>query len=181
MSVSGLPVKGVSRSVQHSLETSRKERASSAISKSGHALGLMNAASAADKMCTPLRAHRFPSSLARPATAKRTGSRGELSMPSESSAPMVERSEVTIQGPCLRLPADARQRASAKGMATVQRKKEERRVERLAQIDAQIADGTLTIRQMTMAEHESVARGPIPRSRASTAGGSNTRALPCGY
>lgn len=50
--------------------------------------------------------------------------------------------------------ADARPALSgiAKGVATVQRRKEERRTDKLEQIRAQIADGTLIVRQITAAE-----------------------------
>jgi hypothetical protein len=41
-----------------------------------------------------------------------------------------------------------------KGVATVRRHKDERRAELLHDIDAQIANGTLVVRQMTAAEHE---------------------------
>jgi signal transduction histidine kinase len=44
--------------------------------------------------------------------------------------------------------SDVRRRASAKGAATVQRHRQERRAERLAQIRAQTKDGTLIIRHM---------------------------------
>jgi hypothetical protein len=47
---------------------------------------------------------------------------------------------------------DARSKAAQKGAATVKRRKEERRVERLDEIQDQVADGTLVIRQMTSAE-----------------------------
>jgi hypothetical protein len=56
-------------------------------------------------------------------------------MPSEAFAPITD-------GP------------AAKRAATVQRKKDERRAECLSQIEAQIADGTLVVRQMTIAEHQ---------------------------
>jgi hypothetical protein len=41
-----------------------------------------------------------------------------------------------------------------KGVATVRRHKDERRAELLHDIDAQIANGTLVVRQMTDAEHK---------------------------
>jgi hypothetical protein len=64
-------------------------------------------------------------------------------MPSESCNPMLQS-----------LPADARSRAAAKGMATFRRHQEERRADSLAQIRSQIADGTLVVRQMTTAQRE---------------------------
>jgi hypothetical protein len=44
-----------------------------------------------------------------------------------------------------------------KGAATLLRHKNERRVDRLDEIRAQIANGTLVIRQMTDAEHKAAA------------------------
>lgn len=46
----------------------------------------------------------------------------------------------------------ARTRSAQKGAATVKRHKEEQRVERLLDMRAQIADGTLVVRQMTVAQ-----------------------------
>jgi hypothetical protein len=72
-------------------------------------------------------------------------------MPSESSAQIVDRSNVAIKTRSNLLPADdERTRATAtKRAATLLRRKEERRADRLAQMDAQIADGTLIIRRMS--------------------------------
>jgi hypothetical protein len=57
-----------------------------------------------------------------------------------------------------------------KAAATVLRHKDERRAERLREIRAQIADGTLVIRQMTDAEHETASPAvgdshPLPLHR----------------
>lgn len=52
-----------------------------------------------------------------------------------------------------------------KSAATVQRRRDERRAERLREIRAQTADGTLTIRQMTRQEH----RGQIELARQARA------------
>ncbi len=41
-----------------------------------------------------------------------------------------------------------------KAAATRRRRKDEQRVDRLAQFRAQVADGTLVVRQMTVAQHE---------------------------
>jgi anti-sigma28 factor (negative regulator of flagellin synthesis) len=75
-------------------------------------------------------------------------------MPSESSTPIADEANVaspnTLQPPR----RDARSRAAAKGAATIQRHKEERRADNLAQIRAQIANGTLVVRQMTIAERK---------------------------
>jgi hypothetical protein len=49
---------------------------------------------------------------------------------------------------------DARSRAGAKAAATLRRHKEERRVDSLSQIQAQIAAGTLVVRQMTPEQQE---------------------------
>jgi hypothetical protein len=75
-------------------------------------------------------------------------------MPSELSTAIVGQPKVTIEGPLRRLQADERNRGTAKGLATARRHREKRRAERLAEIDEQIADGTLIIRQITDAEHE---------------------------
>jgi hypothetical protein len=64
-------------------------------------------------------------------------------MPSESSNP-------TLRA----LPADTLSRAAAKGAATLRRHRQERRADSLAQIRSQIADGTLVVRQMTVAERK---------------------------
>jgi hypothetical protein len=56
--------------------------------------------------------------------------------------------------------ADARSRAAQKGAATTKRRREERRAERLDEIQDQVDDGSLVIRQMTPAERaESPKRG----------------------
>ena len=48
----------------------------------------------------------------------------------------------------------AQTNSAHKAAATVRRNKEERRAESLRQIRAQTADGTLVVRQMTVAQHE---------------------------
>lgn len=48
-----------------------------------------------------------------------------------------------------------------KAAATVLRHKDERRTERLHEIRAQIADGTLVVRQMTDAEHKTASRAAV--------------------
>jgi hypothetical protein len=74
-------------------------------------------------------------------------------MPSESSTPNPGHANVTSSG--ARAPVAAAERASraAKGAATLQRHKEERRADSLGHIRAQIADGTLVVRQMTVTQH----------------------------
>lgn len=47
-----------------------------------------------------------------------------------------------------------RARAATKGAATARRHREERRADRLNEIRAQVADGTLVIRQMTSEQHK---------------------------
>jgi hypothetical protein len=75
--------------------------------------------------------------------------REELAMPSESSTPTVEPARPNSGLPVV---PDARSRSAAKGVATVLRRKEERRADSLAAMREQIADGTLVVRQMTSAE-----------------------------
>jgi hypothetical protein len=68
---------------------------------------------------------------------------------------------------------DARTRSAQKGAATVKRHKEEQRVERLVQMRAQIADGTLVIRQMTVAQLK--AAGEAVRRKQSQHKGQRSR------
>ena len=72
-------------------------------------------------------------------------------MPS-TCTPFADEANVTIQDARRPPAAGARSRGSAKGAATVQRHARERRASSLADIRAQIADGTLVVRQMTPAE-----------------------------
>ena len=55
-------------------------------------------------------------------------------------------------------PEDARSLSATKGAATLRRRREEQRAERLDQIHDQIADGTLVVRQMTAAQHKEAAK-----------------------
>jgi hypothetical protein len=68
------------------------------------------------------------------------------------------------------LPADdARTNAARRGAATLLRRRNERRADSLDQIRAQIADGTLVIRQMTPAQQKAAARaarGALARNEA---------------
>jgi hypothetical protein len=72
----------------------------------------------------------------------------------ESATPEVDQLSATIS----RAPASRRDERTGspaeKGAATVRRRKGERRAARLDQIRAQMADGTLVVRQMTVAEHQ---------------------------
>jgi hypothetical protein len=64
---------------------------------------------------------------------------------------------------------EQRSRSAAKTAETVKRRKEERRTDKLDQIQDQIADGTLVVRQMTAAEHEvasAAARRRLARTEA---------------
>jgi hypothetical protein len=63
---------------------------------------------------------------------------------------------------------DKRSHSAAKTAETVRRRKEERRTDKLDQIQDQIADGTLVVRQMSVAEHEAaseVARQKLAQSQ----------------
>jgi hypothetical protein len=75
-------------------------------------------------------------------------------MPSEVSTPTTDQADDTIPNTLRPLPGDARSRAAAKGLATFRRHKEERRADSLAQIRAQIANGTLVVRQMTIEQRK---------------------------
>jgi signal transduction histidine kinase len=75
-------------------------------------------------------------------------------MPSQAALPFADEANVTIANMRRPLSADARSRAAAKGVATLQRHARERRADSLARIRAQIADGTLVVRQMTTAERK---------------------------
>jgi len=75
-------------------------------------------------------------------------------MPSESSLPTTDPVEDTTPSIRRTVPEDARSRGAAKGAATLRRHKEERRAESLAQISAQIANGTLVVRQMTTEQRQ---------------------------
>lgn len=79
--------------------------------------------------------------------------RRELAMPSESSIPNTQDANASMS-------SEARVASAQKGAATVRRHKQDRRDESLRHIRAQIADGTLVVRQMTAAERGSGSRGP---------------------
>jgi GTP cyclohydrolase III len=67
------------------------------------------------------------------------------------------------------LDGDAPRSASQKRAATLLRQKDERRADSLDQIRAQIADGTLVVRHMTVVEHKAAsqtARGTLARNEA---------------
>jgi hypothetical protein len=86
-------------------------------------------------------------------------------MPSQAPPTFADQANVTSSSPRQPLSAAARSRASTRAVATVQRHRQERRAESLAQIQAQIADGTLVVRQMTTAERSS-ASGAARLTRA---------------
>ena len=73
-------------------------------------------------------------------------------MPSESSIPNTQDANASIL-------SEALVSSAQKGAATVRRHKQDRRDESLRQIRAQIADGTLVVRQMTAAERTTASRG----------------------
>jgi hypothetical protein len=58
--------------------------------------------------------------------------------------------------------------ASEKAAATRQRRMDEERDDKFTQIRAQVADGTLVIRQMTGAEHKTALRAAVTRSARTT-------------
>jgi hypothetical protein len=75
-------------------------------------------------------------------------------MSSELSPPNAEPVDVSIPIAALVPSRGARSRSSTKAAATVRRRKEERRSDQLREIGLQIADGTLVVRHMTVAQHE---------------------------
>lgn len=80
-------------------------------------------------------------------------------MTTESSKkPRANRDDLTTLDP-LRLPAgEKRTRAAQKGAATARRHSEARRADTLAEMRAQIANGTLIVRQMTAEQHRAAAQ-----------------------
>jgi hypothetical protein len=73
--------------------------------------------------------------------------------------------------------------SAQKAAATLRRHKDERRADSLQQIRAQTADGTLVVRQMTVAQHEAAsqaARQTFARNEARGRGrkGEDTRSRP---
>jgi hypothetical protein len=75
-------------------------------------------------------------------------------MPTGSSTPKPDSPAGTTPEGTHAVLDDARSRAGAKAAATLRRHKEERRVASLSQIQAQIAAGTLVVRQMTPEQQE---------------------------
>ena len=75
-------------------------------------------------------------------------------MPTSSSTPDSNCSRGSASSHTPLSTAVAAKRTRAKGRETELRHKEERRHERLRDIRAQIADGTLVVRQMTVAERD---------------------------
>jgi hypothetical protein len=74
-------------------------------------------------------------------------------MSSQSSTPNTDETSVRVSTAAPFRP-QAPSDAVKKGVATVRRRKEERRAERVRDIRAQTADGTLVVRHMTDAQHE---------------------------
>jgi hypothetical protein len=76
-----------------------------------------------------------------------------------------------------RVDEQRRSRSAAKTAETVRRRKAERRTDKLDQIQDQIADGTLVVRQMTASEHEAAfeaARQRLARTEARRKRGKGT-------
>jgi anti-sigma28 factor (negative regulator of flagellin synthesis) len=84
--------------------------------------------------------------------------RPEPAVPSESPPLKADEPNATASNALPLIGADARTRSGRNGAATVLRHKAERRTERLEEIRAQIAAGTLVIRQMTVADHEAASQ-----------------------
>ena len=71
-----------------------------------------------------------------------------------SSTQNADKADVTLPNALRFLTAAAPSSPAQKGAATFLRHRDERRADRLHEIRAQIADGTLVVRQMTDAEHK---------------------------
>jgi hypothetical protein len=84
-------------------------------------------------------------------------------MPSESSIPNTPTPQAS--GSTENTGSDGPVSSAQKGAATVRRHKQEQRAESLRLIRAQISDGTLVVRQMTVAERASASKRPAGRSR----------------
>jgi hypothetical protein len=105
-------------------------------------------------------------------------------MPSKSAATNDIQADATSSN-ALRGAGDARTRSAVKGAATVRRHKEEQRADSLALIRAQIADGTLVVRQMSATEHTTAcqtasrarARSEARRKVSTGAGGASSFGL----
>jgi len=98
-------------------------------------------------------------------------------MPSQSPTPNTDQANVTISTALPLLAGDPPTSPAQKAAATLLRHKEERRAHSLDQIRTQIADGTLVVRQMTVAQHKAAsqaARGTLARNEARL---EHTRAL----
>ncbi len=85
-------------------------------------------------------------------------------MPSESATPE-EPSETTADALALVAGDTPTLSGAEKGAATVKRHKQERRADKLDQMLAQIADGTLIVRQMTIANTRQHRKSPATRLR----------------
>lgn len=85
-------------------------------------------------------------------------------MPSQVSSPKADRPDLrTSRGFPPVAGAGAPLSGIAKGVATVQRRKAERRTDKLELIRAQIADGTLIVRQIALDDHKTAS--PAARHR----------------
>jgi len=99
---------------------------------------------------------------ARNNTDRRRGRRERRDMSSQSS-PVAPNSALAHTLPLTA--QDARIGSSQRAAVTVRRHKEEARAAKLTDIRAQIADGTLVVRQMTITEHRAASRA-ASRSRS---------------
>jgi anti-sigma28 factor (negative regulator of flagellin synthesis) len=84
--------------------------------------------------------------------------REELAMPSDTAGNARPASVTSSKPAEWRVAGAAPVSPATKGAATLRRHREEQRADKLAQIRAQIADGTLVVRQMTVAQHDEASR-----------------------
>ena len=78
-------------------------------------------------------------------------------MRNDSPTPNADKAAVPVASTPL-LAATAPTIAAQKGAATSRRHKAQRRADRLEEIRVQIANGTLVVRQMTVAQHEAASQ-----------------------
>lgn len=95
---------------------------------------------------------------ARNDTDRRLGTREARDMFNQSSQFASERANLARATTLSLAAGNARSRSSQKAAVTVRRHKEEARAAKFADIRAQIADGTLVVRQMTLTEHRAASR-----------------------
>ena len=98
------------------------------------------------------------------------GEAKELAMTGKLSRPNADRANLAGSNAPGLLVADERTRASQKAVGTLRRHKEARRSERLAEIRAQIANGTLVVRHMTAEQREAESQAARRAQNESGAG-----------